>query len=283
MPPLRLMGVFAHPDDESLGFGSTLARYAAEGVETYVLTATGGERGRFRGIRPGEAGHPGTAEVTRVREAELRAAAEALGVRELTLLGYHDGDLDRADPREAVARIAQHVRRVRPQVLVTFAPDGAYGHPDHIAICQFTTAAAIAAADGDHAGEGPRLAPHAVSKLYYMAWPKSTMSAYEQAFHRVTSTVDGLERQSVAWPDWAITTAIDARAHLDAVWRAISCHDSQVAAYRPLMELPIEQREAIWGTQSFYRAFSAVNGGRERETDLFEGLREARVDAVAKT
>ena len=71
----KLMAVLAHPDDESLGFGGTLAKYAAEGVEVVVLTATRGESGRYRGIRPGEPGHPGRDELARLREQELRAAA----------------------------------------------------------------------------------------------------------------------------------------------------------------------------------------------------------------
>src|SRR5215218_9097255 len=98
---LKLMCVLAHPDDESLGTGGTLARYAAEGVETYLLTATRGERGWFGA--PDQ--NPGLAELGRIREAELRAAGRALGLREVAFLDYVDGDLDRADPAEAVARV----------------------------------------------------------------------------------------------------------------------------------------------------------------------------------
>src|SRR4249920_3464806 len=101
----RLMAVLAHPDDESLGVGGTLAKYASEGVEVFLLTATRGESGRYRGHRPGEPGHPGSSELGHVREAELRAAASALGIREVSLLDYHDQYLDRADPREAIAAI----------------------------------------------------------------------------------------------------------------------------------------------------------------------------------
>ena len=82
-----------------------------------------------------------------VREGELRAAARELGVAEVSLLDYRDGDLDRVVPVEAVRRIVQHVRRIRPQVVVTFAPDGAYGHPDHIQAHRVTTEAVAAAAD----------------------------------------------------------------------------------------------------------------------------------------
>ena len=272
--PLRLMAVLAHPDDESLGLGGALARYAAEGVETTVITATRGESGRFRGERDGP-GHPGPEALARIREAELRAASSVLGVRELVMLGYRDGALDQADPREAIARIAEHLRRVRPHVVVTFAADGAYGHPDHIAISQLTSAAIVVCADADSRllNGGTGLPPHAVSKLYHIAWPAAAWDAYQAAFKRLVSVVDGEERQASPWPAWAITTFIDTRAHTATVWNAIACHESQIAAYERLRQLSAEQREALLGRLSFYRVFSTVNGGRARETDLFEGLR----------
>ncbi len=183
----RLMAVLAHPDDESLGVGGTLAKYASEGVDVFLLTATRGDGGRYRGHRPGDPQHPGPVALATIREAELRAAASVLGVREVSLLDYHDQHLDRANPREAIADIAGHLRRVRPDVVVTFGPDGAYGHPDHIAISQFTTAAIVAAADPAFAvrrREADRL-PHAVSKLYYIAWPESTWAAYQAAFRNL--------------------------------------------------------------------------------------------------
>jgi LmbE family N-acetylglucosaminyl deacetylase len=274
--PLRLMAVLAHPDDEALGIGGTLATYAAEGVETFLITATRGEAGRFHGFPRDDARHPGPVGLGEIREAELRASAETLGVRELFLLGYRDQELDRADPREAVARIVGHVRRTRPDVVITFGPDGAYGHPDHIAICQYTTTALVAAADPSFAATDPAssdAAPHVVKKLYYTAWPESTWRAYEAAFKNVTSIVDGIERQTAPWPDWAITTVIDTSDSFSTVWRAVSCHASQVAAYERLKDLSREQHQALWGAQCFYRAMSLVNGGRMRETDLFDGLR----------
>ena len=255
------MAVLAHPDDESLGFGGTLAKYASEGVEVFLLTATRGDGGRYHGHRAGDERHPGPAALAAIRERELRAAASALGVRDVALLDYRDQQLDRASPRGAIADIVGHLRRVRPDIVLTFGPDGAYGHPDHIAISQFTTAAIVAAADG-----------HAVSKLYYLAWPATTWAAYQAAFRQLVVAVDGVERQATAWPDWAITTTIDTRRCWPAVWRAVSCHESQVTAYERLKDLSPELHESLWGWQSFYRAFSAVNGGRARETDLFEGL-----------
>ena len=261
--PLRLMAVLAHPDDESLGMGGTLVRAATEGIATYVVTATRGQSGRYKEHRSGSPAHPGPERLGELREAELRAAAGVLGVCEVAFLDYFDGALDRVDPREAVAKIAAHVRRVRPQVVATFAPDGSYGHPDHIAISQLTTAAMVAAADPAHAAGGN------------MAWPEPALAAYQEAFKVLTSTVDGVTRVVQPWPDWAITTVIDTRAHWERVWRAVSCYESQIANYEKLAHLSPKSHEALWGWQSYYRAFSTVNGGRARETDLFEGLRPA--------
>ena len=269
----RVMAVLAHPDDESLGVGGTLAKYASEGVDVFVVTATRGDAGRCRGHRADDPRHPGAAALAKIRERELRAAASELGVREVAVLDYPDQRLDQAPARQVVSDIASHLRRLRPDVVITFGPDGAYGHPDHIAISQFTTAAIVSAADplcvlSDEAAR----TPHSVSKLYYLAWPASTWAAYETAVQRLVSTVDGVERHATPWPDWAITTVIDTRRVWSTVWRAVSRHESQVAGYERLEELPPEHHEALWGTQSFYRVFSTVNGGRTREVDLLEGI-----------
>lgn len=266
-PDLRLMCVLAHPDDESLGTGGALAKCAAEGVATYLVTATRGERGRF-----GDAGHsPGPDVVGKAREAELLAAAKELGLREVSFLDYPDGGLARVDAAEAIEKIAGHLRRVKPHVVMTFGPDGAYGHPDHVAISQLTTAAIVCAADRSY---GPAIGePHAVSKLYFIAWSAKKWTAYQAALRKLVSTVDGEERQAVPWPDWAITTVIDTSGVWPVVWRAVSCHHTQVSIYRKLGELSDEHQCALWGTQEFYRVFSTVNGGRERESDVFEGLR----------
>ena len=273
MPARRLMAVLAHPDDESLGIGGTLAKYATEGVEVFLLTATRGDGGRYRGYRVDAAQHPGPEALAVIREGELRAAASVLGIHDVALLGYRDQQLDRADPGQAIADIAAHLRRVRPDVVVTFAPDGAYGHPDHIAISQFTTAAIVTAANSAfRSGAADGEPPHAVAKLYYIAWPASTWAAYESAMRKLVSTVDGVERQATPWPEWALTTTIDTRRFWPTVWRAVSCHESQMAAYEQLQSVAPEHHEALWGSQSFYRAFSTVNGGRSRETDLFEGI-----------
>ena len=259
MKQLRLMCVLAHPDDESLGTGGTLAKYAAEGVETYLITATRGERGRF-----GEGGErPDPDIVGKTREAELLAAAKELGLGEVTVLGYPDGGLDTIDPSVAQEAIAGHLRRVRPDVVITFGPEGAYGHPDHVAISQLTTAAVLRAADREHT----------VSKLYYIAWSERTWAAYQAAIKKLTSTVDGVERQVTPAPEWGVTTRIDTTAVYPSVWRAVQCHRTQMSVYKNLETLSPEHHRSLWGVQEFYRAFSLVNGGRTRESDLFEGLR----------
>jgi len=265
---LRLMCVLAHPDDESLGTGGTLARYAAEGVETYVVTATRGERG-WTG--PSEA-YPGLVGLGKIREAELRGAVAALGVRALTFLDYIDGDLDQAPPKEAIARIVRAICSARPQVIVTFAHDGAYGHPDHIAISQFTSAAIICAADSIYTGS-LGLSAHRVSKLYYMAMNQNLGEAYTSAFGDISMGVDGVERRPIAWPDWAITSRIDCRKYWQTVWNAVACHRSQLPNYDLLAKLPADMHQRLWGDQTYYRVFSLVNGGRAVEDDLFAGLR----------
>ncbi len=271
VPPseLRLMCVLAHPDDESLGTGGTLAKYAAEGVSTYVVTATRGERGRFHD----EAVSPGPAIVGKAREAELLAAASELGVREVRFLDYPDGALDQVDATRAIETIAGHIRRVKPQVVVTFGPDGAYGHPDHIAISQFTTAAIVCAADPSSVLDSETAEPHRVAKLYYIAWSPKKWTAYQAALKALVCEVDGETRQAVPWPEWAITTVVDTGGVWPAVWRAVSCHKSQMAIYKKLESLSDAHQRSLWGTQEFYRAFSVVNGGRAQESDLFAGLR----------
>jgi LmbE family N-acetylglucosaminyl deacetylase len=273
MNKLKLLAVLAHPDDESLGFGGTLAKYAVEGVETYLVTATRGERGRFGLL--GKGGDP--IEVGRVREAELRAAAAVLGIREVSILSYPDGAVDQVEATTAIRAVVSHIRRIQPDVVVTFGPDGAYGHPDHIAISQFTTAATVCAADcGYRAGTSSQPdspSSHRVAKLYYLAWRSHKWQAYQAAFRKLTSIVDDVERQAVPWPDWAVTTELDTSAYSPIVWKAVCCHQTQLSIYERLGNLTEDQQAALWGSQEFYRAYSSVNGGRKPETDLLEGLR----------
>jgi LmbE family N-acetylglucosaminyl deacetylase len=263
----KLMCILAHPDDESLGLGGILAGYAAAGVETSLITATRGEKG-WTGP---EEEYPGKEALGLLRTAELEAAAAILGIQEVIFLDYMDGELDQVDPAEVMARLVTQLRRFRPQVVVTFDPNGAYGHPDHIAISQSATAAIVAAANGAWRPEsGPA---HTVSKLYYMISTRESMMAYKAIMGDLVMVVDGIERRDVAWEEWAITTVVDTRDYWSQVWQAVSCHRSQLPAFEELGRLPVEEQIALWGTHHFYRVFSLVNGGRQVETDLFAGLR----------
>lgn len=266
--PLKLMCVLAHPDDESLGNGGMLATYASEGVETYLVTATSGQKG-WKGKAED---YPGPGELGRLRTQELRAAGEALGLKRVDVLGYMDGELDEADAPSVARDIATRIREVRPHVVVTFGPDGAYGHPDHIAISQLTAAAIVRAAAP---GVEPRdHEPHSVAKLYYMAGTRSLLDAYQAAFGTLEKAVDGQTRRFDGWDDWAVTTRLDTSGHMDTVWKAISCHRSQLRDYEKLRDLSEGHWRRIFGEQMYYRVFSLVNGGRAVERDLFEGLRE---------
>ena len=266
--PLKLLAILAHPDDESLGVGSTLAKYADEGVETYLICATKGERG-WTGE---EKDDPGEIEMGRIRERELLCAAKVLGIREVHFLGYIDGELDRADAREAADKISTLIRRIRPQVAMTFGPDGAYGHPDHIAISQYATEACLSAADSSRLGPQD-LPSHRVSKFYYFVNDQELKDNYLHVFPDLGMDVDGVRRLMTAWDDWMLTTRIDGSAYWKTALRAVSCHESQVAAYGALKELSEATSISLWGKRAYYRVFSSVNGGRVQETDLFEGLR----------
>ncbi len=246
---LKLMAILAHPDDESLGFGGILAKFAAEGIETYLISATRGERGWMGD----EQEYPGLEALGKTREAELRAAAKVLAIHSLDFLDYLDGDLDQANPVEIVAKIAGHMRRVK-------------------AITQFTTAAIIEAANPNSLYHKDKT-PHSVSKLYYLMQTKELLSLYQSIFGDLVMHIDGVERRGSGWPDWMITTRIDAEAYQQIVWRAVCCHQTQLAAYSQLEQLPDEKLKVLWGIQTFYRVFSLVNGGRKIENDLFEGLR----------
>ena len=263
--PLKLLAVFPHPDDETLGLGSTLARYSAEGVETYLVCATRGERGWFDSEGP----NPGLEGVGRIREGELRCAAEHLGLREVCYLDYIDGEVDQAEPMGIITKVTKHIRRIRPQVVVTFAPDGAYGHPDHIALSQFAQGAVVCAADATFE-DGQ--SPHRVSKLYYMVDSQEVVDAAVEAFGGISMDIDGVTRQHVGWQDWQITTRLDNVRYMERVREAIRCHKSQLPGFGPIAEWSVDQLAEMFGTGHFYRVFSLVNGGRNVESDLFEGL-----------
>jgi LmbE family N-acetylglucosaminyl deacetylase len=263
----RLMCVLAHPDDEALCVGGTLSRYAADGVDITLVMATRGERG-WRGDA---ASDPGLKRLGQIREAELRAAARVLGVREIVFLDYLDGQVNDAEPSELVARITHEIRRFRPNVVITFDPHGMYGHPDHITISEATTNAVFCAADAEY--EISRiLVPHRVKKLYYRVYTQRALAAYQDVFGELRMNVADVERAATPWQDWAISTQVDTAAYANVVWEAIACHRTQLVADEAMRRQFFAHQRGELGNESYYRVFSIVNNGRQRETDLMEGL-----------
>ncbi len=168
--PPRILAVFAHPDDESFCAGGTLAKYAAEGAEIMVVSATRGEAGQIRDVRAATRYTLG-----QVRECELRLACTRLGIRHAVCLDYGDGTLKAVDSEALTGDIMRIVREFRPNVVITFGPDGAYGHPDHVAIGEATTTACTLARDAaafpDQITEG--LAPHTPEATFHCHFPRS--------------------------------------------------------------------------------------------------------------
>lgn len=265
--PHRLMAILAHPDDEALGIGSTLAKYAAEGVTTELVMATRGERGWAGDPQA----NPGLEALGAFRTKELLNATRILGVDRVEFLGYCDGELDQADPEEAIARIVTQIRRAKPQVVVSFGHDGVYGHPDHIAISQFATAAVFRAVDSSYT-DLEHQPPHRVDKFYYFVDTKADIAVYLPYVGDMMMLVDGVERRASGWDEWAISARIAAPQYWRTAWEAVRCHGSQIAntAFETLSDA---QHEELWGTRNYYRVFSLVNGGRAIENDLFEGIR----------
>jgi LmbE family N-acetylglucosaminyl deacetylase len=229
--------VFAHPDDESFGLAGTVAKYTRQGVPVDLITATRGEKGTRLHVPEGVP--TGVA-----REAELRTAGKLIGLRQISFLGYIDGELDKADPAEVARKIKEIIERVSPEVLITFGPDGISGHPDHIAAGKAATAAFHELAD---AGRAPR-------KLYYTTLPASAFAgvANEGLFTR---------------PDSEVTTEIDITGYFDLKVRAIAAHRSQqdaadfVGMLKQVGDSPFLRREYL------YLASGRVT---RKETDLFQ-------------
>jgi LmbE family N-acetylglucosaminyl deacetylase len=160
----RLLCITAHPDDESGAFGGTLALYADRGVEVSVVCLTAGTAARNRGTARTDD------ELAELRAAELLLSCEFLGIRNCEVLNYPDGKLDRANFHEVVGVLVEKIRRLRPHVVVSFAPDGGLtGHPDHAMAGTFATQAFEWAGRPDRYPEQllQGLQPHRAQKLYW--------------------------------------------------------------------------------------------------------------------
>jgi LmbE family N-acetylglucosaminyl deacetylase len=275
MSDRRLLGIYAHPDDE-ISIGATLLAYRDAGVDTGLICATRGEAGEI--ADPALATPENLAEV---REGELRAAAEILGVEDLWILPFRDsgmaGTPENQDPRSliqtdesvVVRDLVAIIREFRPQVVVTFEPGGAYGHPDHIAISRQTHAAYEAAADSARfPGQG---AAHAVSKLYYSGIPRSLGRALGEAMRarNYQGGLRDLDPESLGLPDDQISVRIDASPWQEAKDRARSMHATQRNSGRFMEEMPEEIRRQWSGQECFQLATSRVGPDVPGENDLF--------------
>ncbi|MFP3853488.1 MAG: PIG-L deacetylase family protein [Anaerolineales bacterium] len=266
-PDLKLTCILAHPDDESMGTGGLLAKYAAEGNRTTVITATDGQQGWFGD--PEE--YPGEEALAEIRAKELKAACEVLGVSRVERLGFEDGKLNQANPQAVIEPIVHHLRVERPQVIVTFDPFGVYGHPDHIAISQLALTATMAAADPAYLPEHGK--PHRVDKAYYFGNTEETLDLYQQAFGELKMEINGGPRTPVGWPSWALSTRIDTSEYVDLVWQAIQCHESQLPNIAKLSKLSPDERRRLWSEARLYPVLNLAGKDQGAESDLFEGLR----------
>jgi LmbE family N-acetylglucosaminyl deacetylase len=178
----RQLGIFAHPDDETFCAGGTFARYAEQGAEIMVVSATRGQAGQ---IRDAAVGNRRT--IAAVREAELRLACERLGITKVRCLDYVDGTLADAEFSALVDEVAEVICEFRPDVVITFGPDGGYGHPDHVTISAVTTAACQRVADPGRRGRTVTRPVRPPPRLYYRCFPSGDLLILERLATWLTS------------------------------------------------------------------------------------------------
>ncbi|MEU8580772.1 N-acetyl-1-D-myo-inositol-2-amino-2-deoxy-alpha-D-glucopyranoside deacetylase [Streptomyces abikoensis] len=292
LPGRRLLLVHAHPDDESINNGATMAKYAAEGAHVTLVTCTLGEEGEV--IPPALAHLAADRDDTlgAHRAGELAAAMAELGVTDHLFLGgpgrYRDSGMMgapqnehpdsfwRADVDEAAASLVEVIRRVRPQVLVTYDENGGYGHPDHIQAHRVAMRAAELAAEpvfrrdlGD---------PHEIAKIYWNCVPRSVVEA---GFARLREAgregdlfpgIASVDDVPGVLPDEEVTAAVDASAHADRKAAAMRAHATQIAVDGPFFALSNDLGQPLFPVE-YYRLVRGSSGAAEgvREDDLFAG------------
>jgi len=250
-----LLAIFAHPDDESLVAGGTLARYAAEGWRTALICATRGEWGPISDESLADYENLGE-----VRERELRAACDVLGISWLRFLDLEDGGvaaMDAGEEEAALEKIARAIRELRPQIVITFGPDGLYGHADHIAIGQLTTKARALAADPNAFPQRPNesLAPHHAPELLYATAPQGL---YPKLIARLAEAgrethLWGIPPEQFGVPPEEITTTYDVTPFLGRKLAALRCHRTQLGGSHALTHLPQELAAEFFGAEFFQR------------------------------
>ncbi|MEU0524608.1 PIG-L family deacetylase [Streptomyces niveus] len=273
--PLTLMAVHAHPDDEATGTGGILARYAAEGIRTVLVTCTDGGCGDGPGgVKPGDPGHDPAA-VALMRRQELEASREVLKISDLEMLDYADsgmagwpsndapGSFWRTPVEESAARLAELMRHYRPDVVVTYDENGFYGHPDHIQAHRITMAAL----------EMTTLTP----KVYWTTMPRSQVQRFGETMREFQEDMpepDPAEAAAMAeigLPDDEITTWVDTTAFSGQKFDALAAHASQGENIF-FLKMSKERFGEMMGVETFVRVKDAT-GATVPENDLFAGLR----------
>jgi LmbE family N-acetylglucosaminyl deacetylase len=229
--------VFAHPDDESFGMAGTVKKYTQRGVPVDLICATRGEKGARLDV-------PADIDTGTAREAELRAAAAIMGIRDIYLLGYMDGELDQTNEEEVINKITDIIQRVQPEIVITFGPDGISGHSDHITIGKAATKAFQRLSAE---GSGPR-------KLYYVTIAASAVPNADD--FGVTTR-----------PDEEVTISTDISNYLDSKIQAIAAHRSQQDA-REFVEMLKDIKESGFAGKEYL--YLAIPRSSIKETDLFE-------------
>ena len=288
----RLLLVHAHPDDEVIGTGATMAAYAADGVHVTLVTCTAGEEGE---VLVPELAHLAADREDRladVRVVELANAMTALGVADHRFLGgvgcYRDSGMmgtpanDKphafwnADVDEAAAHLVKVVREIRPQVLVTYDENGGYGHPDHIQAHRVAMRAAELAAHADYAPEfGPAWD---IAKIYWTAVPKSVLADGIRALKEAGDTsgflaVDSVDELPFGTDDALVTTSVDGGAYMENKREGMHAYPTQISMEQGFFALS----NSIGMEFMSHEYYQLVKGVAERpdgglEKDLFSGL-----------
>lgn len=247
----KILGIFAHPDDESMGPGGSLAKYAAAGHRVAFVTATDGGAGRYFIERPLD-----NAELREARRRETEEAARILGIEFLGFLGWEDGALQKKSVLDVENAFAAIIRREKPEVIVTFHGSGISHHPDHRVVALAAQGAFLGAARaGWYADPNVEaLPPHAAAKLYFYTVRRTAIEKVDWP------------RAVYASPDSEITTVVDTRATADVRWRAIRAHRTQRDG--PPFERLYEA--GVFAEECFVRIFPSWRPGDPAETDLLE-------------
>jgi N-acetyl-1-D-myo-inositol-2-amino-2-deoxy-alpha-D-glucopyranoside deacetylase len=300
-PDKHLLLVHAHPDDESIGQGATMARYVAEGVGVTLVTCTGGEMGE---ILVPEMEHMAADKDDTLgdqRKIELTNAMAALGVTDFRYLGgfgaYRDSGMKwhedgyaiaaddvhanafwNADLTAAADHLVAVIREVRPQVLVTYDQFGGYGHPDHIKAHRVATyAASLAAVPSYRTDLGEA---HDIPKIYWGAMSASRMREGLRRLREAgdTEAFEGMDPDNLppfVTEDENLTAAVDGTDYYDAKMAALRAHATQITADSPFFAMSEGSENDFWG-QEFYRIAKGAKAGpydeNGLETDLFNGV-----------